>query len=393
MKIGFVTHTAYPEGIGGREHHIHSLAKTISEQKNDEVIVFTASIEKKVKWEKIDETYWLVKIPSIPITVSKNPLQIYHIVPKLYSLLKQVRPDILHLFEYGSYATTVASFYAIHHHIPFVFTVYGYQLKKTILKCCKKAFDVCVGKYLLKKSRAIICVSRQQHEEMIQIGSHKIKNKMFIRANSVLIQDFKQINKDVLEKFREEYSLIEKGIIRLLTVARILPRKGIDTLLYALERVKRYYKRENIQLVLVGPDHGELKNLQSLINKLHLNKTVSVVGSIPYHEIKYFFHACDIFVLPSLYEGIPLVIFEAMSGGKPIISTSLVGIKSIVKNDETGLLVEPMDVNALADAIVRLSSDGDLRKEMGENARNEVQKYDSSCEVEFLYKSIYTKLV
>ena len=88
-------------------------------------------------------------------------------------------------------------------------------------------------------------------------------------------------------------------------------------------------------------------------------------------EPNYIFDRIDILTLPSLYkEGLPNVLLEAMSMGLPVISSRMAGVPEIVFDGETGYMTEPGDVEAFADAVVKLWSDKDAYKRMGENARN-----------------------
>jgi len=390
MKIAFVTHTAYPEFIGGREQHVHFFAKACSELKKDDIVVFTSGNARKVTRQRIDDTYWLVEIPNIPITVSKNPLQIYRIVPQLYNLFKKEKPDILHLFEYGSYTTTVAAFYAIRRNLPFILTVYGYQLTNPILRLCKKIYDFVIGKYLLRKSRAIICVSKQQYHEMLFIGGKNIKEKIFIKANNIPLGYYKDSKLQKLDDdFYQDFPFLKEKGIKLLTVARMLPRKGIDILIKALYIIVHKHKMRDVKLILAGPDCGEYRNIETMVHNLGLAYNVHLLGVISHTNIMKLFRAVDIIVSPSLYEGVPLVLLEAMFFGKLIIASALPGVKDVIKDGETGVLVEPGDIHSLAQAIITFSLDSIARNRIGKQAREATHSYDSSREVEFLYDTIY----
>ncbi|GAI40996.1 unnamed protein product, partial [marine sediment metagenome] len=94
-------------------------------------------------------------------------------------------------------------------------------------------------------------------------------------------------------------------------------------------------------------------------------------------ELPEYYAACDIFVLPSLYEHFGLVFAEAMACGKPIISTKVGAAPEVIGDGKAGLIVPPADPNALAWAISRLTTDKGLRKQMGEKGRHKVEKeYD-----------------
>jgi glycosyltransferase involved in cell wall biosynthesis len=83
---------------------------------------------------------------------------------------------------------------------------------------------------------------------------------------------------------------------------------------------------------------------------------------------------CDVFCLPSRMEGMPLVVLEAMAQGKPVVATAVGGTGELVVDGETGVLVPPDDVDALAGALARLLSDSELARRMGEAGRARVER-------------------
>jgi glycosyltransferase involved in cell wall biosynthesis len=103
---------------------------------------------------------------------------------------------------------------------------------------------------------------------------------------------------------------------------------------------------------------------------------VTVVNARDDRETAAALAAADIFVLPSLFEGTPLTLIEAMWSGLPVVTTATAGMKDVVRHDENGLLVQPGSVESLAGGIDRLARDGDLRRRLGVAAhRAAVERY------------------
>jgi len=102
---------------------------------------------------------------------------------------------------------------------------------------------------------------------------------------------------------------------------------------------------------------------------------VKFIGMVSPEKIYDYLEQAKILILPSFYEGLPNVILEAMSVGVPVIATRVGGIPDVVKDGETGLLVEPGRVDELAISIRRLIEDDDLRGKMSKNCLEEAKKY------------------
>lgn len=158
-----------------------------------------------------------------------------------------------------------------------------------------------------------------------------------------------------------------------LYVGRFIPRKGLNYLLYALKKVS------GVQCVIVG-DGPQREHLLSLTRTLELQDRVVFTGYVPKEDLKHFYVAADFFVLPSLAEGLPLVVLEALATGTPIIASKVAGIPDIIEEGYNGLIVPPKDVELLAAAIQKLAYTPDIRKKMAVHARQTVsQEFSWKC--------------
>jgi len=97
----------------------------------------------------------------------------------------------------------------------------------------------------------------------------------------------------------------------------------------------------------------------------------------------------DIFVLPSLFEGTPLTLIEAMWSGLPLVTTATAGMKDVVSHEHTGLLVPPANADALGDAIERLSADGALRRALGTAAHAQAKRDYTWANAAATFESAY----
>ena len=144
----------------------------------------------------------------------------------------------------------------------------------------------------------------------------------------------------------------------------------------------------NVHLVLVGEGPDELM-LKENVKKFGLSDNVSFFEFT--REPVYIFERLDILVLSSLYkEGLPNVILEAMSMNLPVVSSRLAGVPEVVKNGETGFMVEPGNKDELTEAIVKLCSDVVVLKQIGDNGRRMMEeKFDKQVQFEEFLQYFY----
>ncbi len=146
--------------------------------------------------------------------------------------------------------------------------------------------------------------------------------------------------------------------------ARLTAWKGIDGIIRAVAILKN--KFPDVRLVVAG-DGPEFDNLKKLINDLSLNSHVTFLGNVSRAETWRLRQNSEVYVLNSTYEGLPHTALTSFAAGIPIVATNISGTNEAVYHEQTGLLVEPGDDQALADAIERLFNDPALGKKLTEN--------------------------
>ncbi len=169
----------------------------------------------------------------------------------------------------------------------------------------------------------------------------------------------------------------KKSSFNVLFVGRLEKRKGIETLFKAIPSVLE--KLPDTEFNIVGkdtdlsPDGGSYRKylLKTLDKKHHSN--IKFAGYLDDIELKKYYKNCSIFVAPSLYESFGLIFLEAMAWGKPVIGCNTGGIPEIIDDGKNGILIQPDDKKALADAIIKLITDGEVRAKMGMAGRKKVE--------------------
>lgn len=155
------------------------------------------------------------------------------------------------------------------------------------------------------------------------------------------------------------------------TVLRLHQEKGIEYLIQAVNIAKEFIP--NLQLIIIG-DGPERKKLIWLAKKLEIDDQIKFIGF--QEEITSWINSFEIFILPSIKkEAFGMVLLEAMARSKPIIATKVGGIPEVVLDQKTGLLIEPKNSEAIANALIYLFNHPDEIKYMGENGRARVEQF------------------
>jgi len=159
--------------------------------------------------------------------------------------------------------------------------------------------------------------------------------------------------------------------LRLLTVARLVPDKGVGLLIEALARLQADGLDVAVEVIGDGPDRGAL---EALATGLGVSERISFLGSVGQDRIRDHYEAADAFCLSSFAEGVPVVLMEAMALERPVIAPRVMGIPELVEDGISGLLVAPGSISALTGAIARLAAeDPSARAAMGAAGRERVR--------------------
>lgn len=171
------------------------------------------------------------------------------------------------------------------------------------------------------------------------------------------------------------------------TACRFHPQKGLSHLLAAFAQLVQH--SVDVQLVLVGD--GELRReLEAQAHALGLDERVTFTGFR--RDVPAILAQLDLFVLPSLWEGLPMVLLEAMSARLPVVATHVGGTPELVRDGDTGLLVPPGDAAALADAMHFLLVQDDVRRIMGHRSRQRVETEFSAAQAVDKTTALYETL-
>jgi glycosyltransferase involved in cell wall biosynthesis len=179
------------------------------------------------------------------------------------------------------------------------------------------------------------------------------------------------------------------NILSFLFLGTITENKGIFELVDYLHK-NPYYLAKKIKLTICG--EGETEKLLELVNKEHAVHNIFFEGWVNGTKKDALLYETDIFILPSHYEGLPMAILEAMSAGKPIVSTSVGGIPSVVRPNHNGWLIEPGNINQLDAVLDQIFTEPGLISSYGLNAFVDAKQFHVQAIVSNL-NAIYRELL
>ena len=169
------------------------------------------------------------------------------------------------------------------------------------------------------------------------------------------------------------------------------PYKGVQFLLRALPIVLE--KVPAAKFIVAGATRFDKITVQDFVLSKKIRNSLIFTGYVSEADVPLLYNICDIFCYPSMWEGFGLTPAEAQASGKPVVAFNHCAIPEVVKNNETGILVEPKDHRKMAEAIIKLLKDENLRRDMGNEGRTRVERFftwDSSAKKTF---EVYRNLV
>jgi glycosyltransferase involved in cell wall biosynthesis len=262
---------------------------------------------------------------------------------------------------------------------------------------------------LMERANCVVATSPQQADQLSSLVSSD--GNVAVIPCGTDIETFHVIPK---QEARAQLGFTPEDQI-LLFVGRLAAHKGLETLVQAFARLQSGQLPlladrngasadfRKLRLVVVGsddPQYGEQheqERIEALTQEMGLGSQVTFAGAINQQELPFYYTASDVCVIPSHYEPFGLVALEAMACGTPVVATDVGGLKFTVVPEETGLLVPPRDVDALAQAMARVLTDTDWTQRLTQQASSRVQQNFSwagvAAQLSDLYRRILAELL
>ncbi len=366
-----ILHTIRQGKIGGGETHVLDLVQTLDKDRfNSAVISFTDG-EMVDRLEKLG-----IKCYVIPTT---KPFDC-SVWSKVGEIATAENANIIH--AHGTRACSNSFRAAKKRNIPLIYTIHGWSFHHTQPVYIRTVRELS-ERYLVRKSTVNIAVSDANRQE----GIERLK-----MPHSVVVKNGVNLNKfspeGAYKDIRRELNIpAETTLIGY--IVRLTEQKDPLTFIRAIRCVTDRDGSANIRFLIVGD--GDLKR-QAVALADQLGVSSRIIFQDFRTDVPDILHAVDIYCLPSLWEGLPIGLLEAMAMKKTIVATPVDGTKEIVSDRENGLLVPIKDPSKLADAVIELHNDRQLARRLAENAHKDIeQKYNvlkMTKEIENVYRQV-----
>lgn len=356
LKIAYIL---TPVDFGGSEKVNLTFLKNVNRDRfNIYPILLIRPWEKENHFQaQIREHHYLVH--TIPVAIKKRTegkdyFRVIRCIYALYKILSSEKYHIVH--SHGYFADIIGIIVSRLLKIPHIATCHGFISNDNNLKIYNQ-----IDKWSLRFSSRVIAVTDEIKNELLHNGI-KESNIITIRNATDNMSYKSELSALRLEKKRlldvdDNYFII--GYI-----GRLSKEKGVEFLIRACAILKERIMSFKLLIIGAGPERNDIELLSS---ELCLGGNVIFTGFLT--DIEQWLPAIDVFALPSLTEGTPLALLEAMSSGIPVVASSVGGVPDIVKSGINGILVQPGNALEIADAIYMLYENKRLRIELGSEAR------------------------
>ena len=367
MRIAQVNVYFEPFMVGGAEWYVYNISRELVKM-GHEVHVFTAAAydgKTAPPRESIDG----ISVHRVPLVIDWSYRA--KVWDGLNEALSAEEFDVIHTYDYAQPHSAVAVAAGKRLGIGTALTVFDIHsmIPRTwYKKLPMKLMDGYMAKKTLPAASRILVRAPNLVKPLIEMGGQA--ERIRVTPSGVRDESFGEFDG---ERFRERYSI--QGSPLVLFMGRLNPLKGPQFLLDAAPRLANEFP--GIAFAFVGPDQSGYRSvLERRAAELGVNSRVCFTGMISdFTEKMEAYAACDIFVLPTSYEGTSQAIFEAMSQGKPVVATQVGGIPFQMENGKEGFLVTHGDVESLAERIGTILRNKTLSFQLSECARAKAEGF------------------
>ena len=376
VRILFVLHNV---GHGGSERLVHRIIHGLGPSRLDFAVVGLASDGATADAMRREG----VRLHALGHTGGMN----LGLALKLRKLIRQERPDLINTHHLAPLLYARLASWSLVRRPPLIHTVHVLpEVHREHGSMSRKA--VALYHLLLKQANHVVCVSQAERERLRKVPGLPPSGVTAV-PNGIDIGAYRPMPPSA--ELRSELG-IPAGVSIITNVGAFRAQKNQTGLVEAFRRIVA--RRQDVVLLLVGgpvADGSALRDAEQAVASHGLANHVRFLGARP--DVPQILALTDIYVQPSLYEGLPLSVLEAMAMQRAVVATDVGGNNELVRDGRTGLLVPPGDPQAICDAVLRLLDNPSLRASLGLAARDLVSKgYSESCMID-RYEMLYRILV
>lgn len=363
MKMLFLTEK-FPPSEGGSRVYYYNLCKNYP---SDDVVVLTKKIDGYEEFDKKQQFKIIRKGRPLPNwKYSQLPKMMLPLLWAIYLVFKE-KINVIHCGDFlpaGAIGFILKKIlgkpyvFYVHEGDTYFFNRYRFQpkLRKIIVNNADRIVAACT-----------------HAEQVAKLELGEKQKKVFKINPGVEYQKFNPEWKD--SEYLQELGLDGKKII--LTMGRLIERKGQDTVIRAMPRV---IAEVPDVVYLIGGRGPQEARLRELVSELHVEDHVKFLGFVPNEKILSLYSICDVFVMVNREtwedgtEGFGMVFTEASAAGKPVVGGRSGGTEDSIVDGVTGYRVDPLNVDEVADRVINLLKDEELRITLGRNGREWVER-------------------
>jgi glycosyltransferase involved in cell wall biosynthesis len=349
----------FRDSYGGGERQLASIAPLLMER-NVEIHVVSrfGRNSKGPLYEDIDG----VHVHRMPFFLNKPLSAIVYLFFGLFQIFR-VRPDILH--AHGLFSPTTTAIWGSRiFRLPVVAIVFRGGVLGDIIRIKEKMLGKRRIAWLAKHLDGLLALSQEIMDELKEEGFPQ--EKCYYIPNGVDIDRFRPLAPDEKKQLRKELGYEHGPVV--VYVGRLVPAKRVDTLIRSWERVRLNFPTAQLLLVGAGEDREKLEAMAG--------EGISFIGRVD--KVENWLQIGDIYVLPSVAEGLSNALLEAMASALPIVVTAVGDAPILIKTNENGWCIPADDIealtNALTEALRLQSEDPERLQHMGELSRQRILK-------------------
>jgi len=367
------------------ENHVYAISTELTKRGHEVTVITSDDIngDKRDIGRNMDVVNG-IEVYRYPLLFRKT-MREYWCVSGVTRALKNLHADVVHTHGYRCLSSCVATYWCKKNKVPIILTPHGiYPPRSLVNALIKSIYDYSFGNLVLKFSSRIVALTENNKQLFLKIGAPR--NKVVIIPNGVDITKYKRICFNNKERKNHGF-----GGLVLLYVGRIDWNKGLEKVIEAMPMITKEFGYA--KFLIVGPDYaGHSKNLLYLARKLGVQDSIVMTGKVSGEQILFYYSIADIFVFPSIYEGLSLSLLEAMASHMPVVASRFGGTGDILVDGVHALLLKDCSPQEIFNSVSTLLRNSGLMEKLRENAFSLVSKkysWDAVVDkIQLLYKEV-----